>query len=170
MYLGSLSTLFYIHPNSFKKASSSFFFQSFFRNVIHSTSNKKCYPIITYKVFSIFCFLCLSKNLGKIWKFYMYIYSFNIDSCSSRYSRQISNPYMFWVYLILWFWPFFRYRAVVFPFKEKTSKRAVTGVMVLIWFGSSVLALPAYLFSSVWVILTYYKIYILYKLATRANF
>ena len=57
---------------------------------------------------------------------------------------------------------FFRYRAVVFPFKEKTSKRAVTGVMVLIWFGSSVLALPAYLFSSVWVILTYYKIYILY--------
>ena len=41
MYLGSLSTLFYIHPNSFKKASSSlFFFQSFFRNVISTLNNK----------------------------------------------------------------------------------------------------------------------------------
>ena len=66
-YMLRFSTLFLNTIDTFKKASSSFlFFKVFFRNVIHSTSNKKSYPIITYKVFAIFCFLFLSKTLGKI--------------------------------------------------------------------------------------------------------
>ena len=72
----------------------------------------------------------------------MYIFEF-VDSRAVFASNKCLE-YIFYTMTLT-----FRYRAVVFPFKEKTSKRAVTGVMVMIWFGSSVLALPAYLFSSV---------------------
>ena len=154
------STLFLNTIDTFKKASSSFlFFKVFFPNVIHSTSNKKVILSSLTKFLRYFVSYVFQKHWAKFENSICSIFFWYIDSCSSR-TRRIHNKYQSLTCFDYYEFDFFRYRAVVFPFKEKTSKRAVTGVMVLIWFGSSVLALPAYLFSSVWVILAYHKIYV----------
>ena len=42
----------------------------------------------------------------------------------------------------------FRYKAIVWPLKVRTSKMVVTATILFIWIGSTVFALPALLFST----------------------
>ena len=42
---------------------------------------------------------------------------------------------------------YFRYKAIVWPLKRRTSKYIVIGTILAIWIGSALLAIPALLFS-----------------------
>jgi len=42
----------------------------------------------------------------------------------------------------------YRYKAIVWPLKVRTSKTVVTAVILIIWMGSTVFALPALMFST----------------------
>ena len=57
-------------------------------------------------------------------------------SCSINFITKTFFPYIY-----------FRYKAIVWPLKRRTSKYIVIGTILAIWIGSALLAIPALLFS-----------------------